>query len=303
MNQISIAIATYNGEKYLHEQLDIILNQTVQPSEIIIVDDCSTDNTWQILQSYARNNSTIKIHQNESNLGTCQTFNKAILLTTGDLIALSDQDDVWLPNKLERLTANIGDNLLIHSDAYIVDESLNIVSTTFKKGVMSQQYFTDYLFANNVTGCTCMFSRKLLDVAFPIPVGFYIHDHYLALAASYFGSIKYINEPLIKYRQHDNNQIGRNHQVSFDRFKQARQIVANSLQTLIRHNLFNQSQTTINLVAEYHLAIAKGNWSSNCKLFDILKLKGGMKYFLSLVALTGFGSQKLAKLMYNVLKK
>lgn len=300
---ISIAMATYNGEKYLLEQIESILNQTVQPSEIIIVDDCSTDNTWQILQSYAKNNSTIKIYQHKTNLGTCQTFNKAILSTTGDLIALSDQDDVWLPNKLERLTANIGDNLLIHSDAYIVDESINIVLTTFKKGVMSQQSFTDYLFANNVTGCTCMFSRILLDVAFPIPVEFYIHDHYLALAASYFGSIKYINEPLIKYRQHGNNQIGRNHQVSFDRFKQARQIVANSLQTLISHNLFNQSQAIINLVAEYHLAIAKGNWSSHCKLFDILKLKGGMKYFLSLLALTGFGSQKLARLIYNVLKK
>ncbi|TXI91482.1 MAG: glycosyltransferase family 2 protein [Neisseriales bacterium] len=300
---ISIAMATYNGEKYLAEQLDSILSQSQVPNEIIIVDDYSTDDTWQILQSYAKNNSTIKIYQNESNLGACQTFNKAILLTTGDLIALSDQDDVWLPNKLAVLMANISDNLLIHSDAYIVDEKLNVISQTFKKGVMSQQNFIDYLFANNVTGCTCLFKRELINLALPIPTGFYIHDHYLAIAASYFGKLNYLSIPLIKYRQHSNNQIGKNYQVSFDKFKEARQKVGSSLKLLANASFFSQTQTTIQLVAEYHLAIARCTWGNNYRLLDILQLKGGVKYFLSLLALTGFGNNKLAKLMYNWLKR
>ncbi len=299
---ISIAIATYNGEKYLQEQLESILNQTLEPSEILIVDDCSTDGTWQVLKLYAEKYPYIKIYQNKQNLGVCQTFNRAIGLTTGDYIALADQDDVWLANKLAVLLENIGGSLLIHSDAFIVDKNLNIISNTFIKGVMNQQNFIDYLFANNVTGCTCMFARDLISKSFPMP-DFYIHDHYLAISASYLGIIKYLPQPLIYYRQHSQNQIGENTQVGFEKFISARKIVGNSLKSMSTHPTFATISQQINLIADYHLSIAAGHWRSEHNILSLLRLKKGIKYLISFYILTGFGNANLAHKLYNWLKK
>ena len=100
---ISIALASYNGSKYIREQLDSILEQTYQDFELIICDDCSTDNTWQILQEYAQKDSRIKVFENERNLGFKKNFEKAISLCNGKYIALSDQDDIWIDNHLEVL--------------------------------------------------------------------------------------------------------------------------------------------------------------------------------------------------------
>ena len=299
---ISIAIATYNGEKYLAEQLDSILQQTYPASEIIIIDDCSSDNTVDILQKYANQYPQIKLHQNEANLGACLSFAKAIRLCNGDYIALADQDDVWLPKKLTTLLDNIGDSLLIHSDAFIVDENLNILANTFSKGVMNQTNFIDYLFANNVTGCTCMFTRALISESFPMPE-FYMHDHYLAIAASYLGTIKYHTQPLIYYRQHTANQIGENSQVNFDKFIHARTVVGDSLKNLAIHPTFTKSSQQINLIADYHLSIATGHWQSKQNILNLLRLKKGIKYLVSLYILTGFGNSTLAKKLYNWLKK
>lgn len=299
---ISIAIATYNGEQYLAEQLDSILQQTYPASEIIIIDDCSYDNTWNILQKYANQYPQIKLHQNEANLGACLSFAKAISLCNGDYIALADQDDVWLPNKLATLLDNIGDSLLIHSDAFIVDENLNILANTFSKGVMNQTNFIDYLFANNVTGCTCMFTRELISKSFPMPE-FYMHDHYLAIVASYLGTIKYHPQPLIYYRQHTGNQIGENSQVNFDKFIRARTVVGDSLKNLAAYPTFATISQQVNLIADYHLSIAAGHWQSEQSILNLLRLKKGIKYLVSLYILTGFGNSTLAKKLYNWLKK
>jgi glycosyltransferase involved in cell wall biosynthesis len=302
MNNISVAVATYNGEKYLAAQLDSILQQTHPAIEIIIVDDCSCDNTWSILQKYAEQYPQIKLHQNEANLGACLSFAKAISLCNGDYIALADQDDVWLPNKLAALLDNIGDSLLIHSDAFIVDENLNILANTFSKGVMNQTNFIDYLFANNVTGCTCMFARDLISKSFSMP-DFYMHDHYLAISASYLGTIKYLPQPLIYYRQHTANQIGENKQVNFDKFIRARTVVGSSLKNLAIHPTFTKSSQQINLIADYHLSIAVGKWHSNASVLNLLKLKKGIKYICSFYILIGFGVTRLAKFLYTILKK
>lgn len=299
---ISIAIATYNGEKYLAAQLDSILQQTYSAAEIVIIDDCSYDNTWSILQNYAKQYPQIKLYQNESNLGACSSFSKAISLCSSEYIALADQDDVWLPNKLATLLDNIGDSLLIHSDAFIVDENLNILTNTFSKGVMNQTNFIDYLFANNVTGCTCMFSRELVSKSFPMP-NFYMHDHYLVISASYLGTVKYLPQALIYYRQHTGNQIGENSRVTFDKFLRARTIVGNSLKNLAIHPSFTKSSQQINLIADYHLSIAVGKWHSNVSVLNLIKLKKGVKYLISFYILIGFGVPRLAKFLYTALKK
>lgn len=206
---VSVAIATYNGARYIKEQLDSILTQTHSVDEIIIVDDCSSDETWDILSQYATNNSKIKVFRNETNLGGTKSFEKAICACHGDYVALADQDDVWLAKKIEVLLNQIGDNWLIHSDAFVVDTNLNVTQqsyTALKPNLNGN--FVKYLIMNDVTGCTALFSRKLVEKSFPIPDGYYVHDHYLALMASFFNKINYCDKPLIYYRQHSGNQIG-----------------------------------------------------------------------------------------------
>lgn len=209
MVYISVAMATYNGAKYLVEQLDSIFAQTLVPDEIIIVDDCSIDNTWQVLSEYALRCPQIKLYLNDANLGVVKTFEVALSLCTGEFIALADQDDYWLPNKLELLMANIGSNWLIHSDAYIVDENLNVISESYS---MIKPYHDNslamYLLRNNVTGCTVLLHRDLLKSALPFPPHVIMHDHYLALCAKYYAKLSYLNQPLLKYRQHAQNVVG-----------------------------------------------------------------------------------------------
>ena len=106
---ISIAMATYNGEKYLREQIDSILNQTIQDFELIVCDDCSTDTTWNILLEYQSQDKRIKCYRNEENLGFKKNFEKAIKLCTGEYIALSDQDDIWLEEKVETMIGIMND--------------------------------------------------------------------------------------------------------------------------------------------------------------------------------------------------
>ena len=110
---ISVALCTYNGEKFLREQIDSILAQTYKNLEIVIVDDCSTDKTTNIINAYAEKDKRIKLFQNASNLGFNKNFERALGLTSGEYIAISDQDDIWLPQKLQSLLDNIKNNWLI----------------------------------------------------------------------------------------------------------------------------------------------------------------------------------------------
>lgn len=118
---ISIAMATYNGEKYLREQLDSILAQTIQDFELIVCDDCSTDSTVQILNEYVEKDSRIKVFVNAKNLGFRKNFEKAIGLCKGEYIALSDQDDIWMTEHLELLVDNIQNKDLIAGNSELID--------------------------------------------------------------------------------------------------------------------------------------------------------------------------------------
>lgn len=206
---ISVVMATFNGEKYLSQQLDSLFYQSFIPAEIIVVDDCSTDGTWDILCEYATKYHQIKLYHNNINLGVVKTFERGLSLCSRDYIALADQDDVWLPNKLEILIATLGNNWLIHSDAYVVDEQLNIINESYS----SIKPYHDgslemYYFRNDVTGCTALLKRELLKIALPFPDDTIMHDYYLALYARAYNKLIYTNHKLVKYRQHINNVIG-----------------------------------------------------------------------------------------------
>lgn len=212
---ISIAMATYNGEKYLREQIDSILNQTIQDFELIVCDDCSTDTTWNILQDYQSQDRRIKCYRNEENLGFKKNFEKAIGLCTGEYIALSDQDDVWLPNHLEILKHNIGNCDLCAGNALFVDAKmslLNLDMLTFLRINFIPKNDLEWLHflvhRNVIQGAACLFRRQLSITCLPSPDTCKFHDYWLALNAALNNGIKYIENPILYYRQHNHNVTG-----------------------------------------------------------------------------------------------
>jgi glycosyltransferase involved in cell wall biosynthesis len=208
---VSIALATYNSERFLRKQLDSIYNQSYKNIEVIACDDQSTDGTVEILDEYKKMRG-LQYYINNSNIGYLRNFEKTLGLCNGSYIALSDHDDIWLPNKIERLMNCIGNYSLICSDAYYIDENDNIFASSIKEFtgqvVFSGKPYKYLAFRNFVTGCTALFKKELLKNALPIPESEKNHDWWLALSACTMNGILYLEEPLIMYRRHNSNAIG-----------------------------------------------------------------------------------------------
>lgn len=220
-SSLAILLATYNGEKYLKEQLDSILNQTYKDFTLYIRDDGSKDKTVQIIKEYTKKyDNIIQVIDKRESHGSCDNFlnllKYAYELDKYDIFMFADQDDVWLPNKVE-ITVNEykkhNEDIpqLVHTDLYVVDKNLKIMNKSFIKYSnldSNCKSFNKYLIQNNVTGCTMLINKKLVDlVNFDIK-NVRMHDWYFALLASSFGQVHFINKPTIKYRQHGNNVLG-----------------------------------------------------------------------------------------------
>lgn len=227
MSKISIALCTYNGAKFLPAQIESFLAQTRLPDELIICDDCSTDETPQIVNDFARHAPfTVTFRINEKNLGSTKNFERAIALCGGDLIFLSDQDDVWLPQKIARIEAEFDKNLqvgLVFSDAEIVDENLepancNLWQFTFseerRKHSRNGNFFDVLLRQNVVTGATMAFRSRYRKIFMPIPdrLPNLIHDAWISLLIASEAKVIFVEEQLIKYRQHSGQQLGINYE-------------------------------------------------------------------------------------------
>nr|WP_296155053.1 glycosyltransferase family 2 protein [uncultured Blautia sp.] len=215
---ISVAMCTYNGEKYVAEQLKSILNQNHPVDEIVIGDDGSTDRTVEIIEEILKTSKVkYKIIQNETNLGYRKNFENVIANTKGDIIFLSDQDDVWLEEKVKTLINDLEQDeqyMLVFSDAYIVDSTLNKMSESLWDSVCYNNNrrrfnnWTEMLCSGYyVTGATVAFRRALFEKAYPFS-DLWHHDGWLAMFASLYGKIYEEKEKLILYRQHADNQIG-----------------------------------------------------------------------------------------------
>lgn len=248
-NRVSIAMATYNGEKFLCQQLDSILSQTYKNLEVIICDDCSTDSTCTILKLYSQKDDRIKLFFNEKNLGLVKNFEKALSLCTGEYIALGDQDDIWENNKIACLIESIEGSLLIHSDALLINNDGIVINTSYS--TYSQKNLNknihSYLLENNVTGCTALFSNKLLKYALPFPENILVHDWWLALCAYKHGAITYLDQPLIRYRQHESNQIGASDTLKIHSFEQREKAYKKTtlfLKTLLKVPFFSTKEKT-----------------------------------------------------------
>lgn len=216
---ISIAMTTYNGEKYLKYQLESILSQTYKDFEVIICDDCSSDNTFLILEEYVNKDPRIKIYKNDENLGFVKNFEKAIKLCSGEFIALSDQDDLWTQNHLEVLYNNIGNHYLICANAELVDtegNSMNdyVRAPDFYVASDINEQLVQQVTRNAVQGCTCLFRSELVKYYFPNPANMIAHDFWLGNIACMLPEhngiegMTYIPVSVLKYRQHQNNTVG-----------------------------------------------------------------------------------------------
>jgi hypothetical protein len=221
--KISVAMCTYNGAQYLREQLESIVAQTRPPDELVVCDDQSADTTREIVASFAASTPfPVRLHINEQNLGSTKNFERAIGLCEGDIIALSDQDDVWLPEKLRRIEdcfisePGVG---LVFTDAEVVDGRLQPLGYRLWESVGFDQRqrqlvrngrALDVLLPNRtVTGATMAFRASFKNLALDIPTDLpLIHDGWIALLIAAVAGVSIIEEPLIKYRQHTEQQIG-----------------------------------------------------------------------------------------------
>jgi glycosyltransferase involved in cell wall biosynthesis len=222
-NKFSIAMCTYNGARHLREQLDSIAAQTRLPDELVISDDGSTDATHAIILDFAASASfPVQFQTNEQNLGSKKNFERAISLCTGDLIALSDQDDVWLPGKLAEIEAefdhasNIG---LVFTDAEVVDEETRSVGYTLweklplgpteRRRLRTSRAIDDLLQGSTVTGATMAFRGRFMELLLPIPTDLpIIHDAWIAILIAAVSEVLPLPTPLIRYRQHAQQQVG-----------------------------------------------------------------------------------------------
>lgn len=199
-------MATYNGAKYIQEQLQSFEDQTKKPDELIITDDCSNDNTESIIREFSKKASfDVKFYRNNKRLGYCGNFNSALMLTSGDLVFLSDQDDVWFPDKIEHMTSVAEKNpqaLLFMNDTALTDAELNNVGLT----IIGQMNSAGLSMKSFVMGCCCVVRRKMLDFCLPIPPGVKGHDNWLAWFAEELNAKIVVSNVLQYYRRHESNE-------------------------------------------------------------------------------------------------
>lgn len=205
--KISVCMAVYNGEAYLLPQIRSILSQLRQNDEVVIVDDASQDKSAKLLSCLA--DSRVRVFRNDHNLGVVASFEKAMRLAQGDILFLSDQDDLWLPGKVERFIEVFSlkpDVTLVASDAQIIDGSGTVVADSFfsQRGRFTAGILHN-LVKNKYHGCTLAFRRFMLDHFLPIPKDVPMHDVWIGLINDIYGKTDYIDQPLIAYRRHGKN--------------------------------------------------------------------------------------------------
>ena len=212
--KIDILMATYNGEKYLVEQLDSIINQTYRNWNLLIRDDNSTDKTLEIIQNYHKKDKRIKIlKDNKGNLGIVRNFEELLKSSESEFIMFSDQDDIWVENKLDMYLKMIekikNKGFMIHSDAILFDKNKsNILKETFISKKAINRGLENVFFNYFVQGATILISKEIKNFILPFPKEVYLHDRYIHLISELFFERIFVNEALIYYRQHGDNQIG-----------------------------------------------------------------------------------------------
>ena len=251
-HRISVALCTHNGALYVREQVRSILQQVPPPAELVVGDDASTDSTVAVVESeHARavaggSPTELRVVRRDPPLGVTANFAATLGACSGDLIALSDQDDVWRPGKLARLVSEFDadpDLLLVHTDARLVDAEgapLGITllealeATALERAELAAGRALPVLLRRNlVTGATVVLRRELLQAATPIP-GEWVHDEWLGAVAAATGRVRLVPEPLVDYRQLGANEIGARRPTLADRIARLREPRAERARRLAR---------------------------------------------------------------------
>jgi glycosyltransferase involved in cell wall biosynthesis len=210
-NHISVVLAVYNGEKYLKKLLDSLLAQVnVHIAELIVIDDCSTDDSYNMILAYGRK-INLRLIKNDANMGPVASFVKGARLAVAEYIAFADQDDVWLENKLSlslKLISEVNISnkpAVVFHDLKMIDENDKDLNNSFwdlyNIRPFKNNFFT-LLFGNVITGCTMLINRPMLKEFINMPLNVEMHDHWVALIASSFGCWKYSDEKMVLYRVH-----------------------------------------------------------------------------------------------------
>lgn len=220
--KLSVAMCTHNGGRFLKEQIDSILNQTLKVDEIIVCDDISTDNTLTILEEYSNKNPNLfKIYKNEKNLRSVKNFEKAISLCRGDIIFLSDQDDIWIPKKVEDYVQYFNENTeikVVASNGFCIDEnsiihekySLWDVPNFLLENNIKFDYYSLIIYSSNIaTGASIAIRKEMVAKILPFPIipNFH-HDEWIAIISSKENSFELLNGKYFYYRIHVNQQVG-----------------------------------------------------------------------------------------------
>lgn len=203
---VSVVMCTYNGEKYLHQQIGSVLSQTWSPVELIIVDDVSSDNTVQILEEYSRKDNRVKYFVNEKNLGYNKNFEKAMLLANGEYIAPCDQDDIWAASKIEIMMKQWPGN-----SSFVFSLSGSFNGNDFENRTNAPRVFYSAIddlhklvFNSPVHGHACMFKKELLSFCTPFPADIF-YDWWISMHAASTGTVGCIPQTLTWHRVHDSN--------------------------------------------------------------------------------------------------
>ena len=200
-NNVSVCMAVYNGEKYIRQQIESVLNELQQDDELLIYDDLSTDTTAKIVAGLALD-KRIKYRKNAKKLGVVKNFEHVLLDARGEYIFLCDQDDVWLPGKVQVCVDALKKHLLVVTDCVVVNQDLDILYPSFFELRYSGAGILKNIWKNTYLGCCMAFRRELLNISLPMPINMPMHDMWLGLVAEANGNVLFIDEKLSLYRRH-----------------------------------------------------------------------------------------------------
>ncbi len=211
---VAVLLATYNGERFLDEMIQSLRAQTHENLLIHVVDDCSTDGTYEKLESCAREDSRIRLNRNPVNLGVIPTFERLLGGVEEPFFCFADQDDVWLPKKVERQVAHVSrtGDAAVYSDATVVDEKLRVIADSIWRLSHIQPVGGANPFPlvlrNPAIGCTVLGRSVIIPDVLPFPAGIAMHDWWVITRAAVLGGVGYIRESTLLYRQHGGNTLG-----------------------------------------------------------------------------------------------
>lgn len=311
--KIDILLAAYNGEKYLKEQIDSILNQTYTNFNLIISDDCSTDDTANILKEYEKSDSRITVLYQKKNLGFIKNFEFLLRQSVSDYFMLSDQDDVWKNNKIETSLnwLNKKKAVLVYSDVKVVDEKMQVINDSLLKSIhiynnlKKEDNSKILMLENPATGSTILGKKEIISKCFPIPEELpMVHDWWIALMASMQGKICFIDDTLLMYRQHNNNIIGLKHvneNADYIELRNKRIEYYTNLVQIYKQNIdrFSPALKKRILICEKYFNNVRNNRSRISCYINAFKVFGGFGFASKIKKMIFFGNAKLSLKIYN----